>query len=312
MTCDQRTVSYDAALGLEAFQFSGFDEPFPQHVHDHYVFGLVESGERQLICDGMEYRAQAGDMLIFNPGEAHGCVQVSDEPLVYRGINVPQEALTQTIAAKPTKALPRFASAVITDDEATTYFRALHQAIMAASPEVDCADAFGKLIAYLFAWYADGYADDCGDEIAVVSDDTSESTRRVATRQEVEKACAYIERHCCEQISLDELCAHINVGKSTLMRAFVKEKGITPYLYVESMRIERARTLLEAGTTLAEAAARTGFSDQSHFSHYFKRITGLTPGAYRSLFMNDATSRKDTSRKNATRKDAPHKDAPHD
>ena len=56
------------------------------------------------------------------------------------------------------------------------------------------------------------------------------------------------------------------------------------------MRIEHARTLLERGVTLADAAAQTGFADQSHFSHYFKRITGLTPGAYRALFVSDGVS----------------------
>lgn len=282
MADEQRLVSYDATLGLEAFQLSGFDEPFPQHVHDHYVFGLVERGERGLVCGGVEYRAQAGDVLMFNPGEAHGCVHVSDEPLTYRGINVPKEALMRALTASPAATLPHFAPPVITDEVAAELLRTLHQAIMHASPTVDCTDAFGKLIAYLISWYGDGSAD------------TSESTRRIVTRHDIEEICAYIQAHCCEQISLDELCAQIKVGKSTLMRAFVKEKGITPYLYVESMRIEQARTLLEAGVSLAEAATRTGFSDQSHFSHYFKRITGLTPGAYRSLFVGEDSAREDT------------------
>lgn len=285
MADEQRLVSYDATLGLEAFQLCGFDEPFPQHVHDHYVFGLVERGERGLVYGGVEYHAQAGDVLMFNPGEAHGCVHVSDEPLTYRGINVPKETLMRDLTDAPAATLPHFAPPVITDEVAAALLRSLHQAIMHASPEADCTDAFGKLIAFLISWYSDDFSDG--------ADAVSESPRRIVTRRDIEEICAYIQAHCCEQISLDELCAHIKVGRSTLMRAFVKEKGITPYLYVESMRIEQARTLLEAGVSLAEAATRTGFSDQSHFSHYFKRITGLTPGAYRSLFVGDDSARED-------------------
>lgn len=49
MTRGKRTVAYDTHLGIEAFRFSGFDKPFPNHVHDHYVFGLVKQGKRFLL-----------------------------------------------------------------------------------------------------------------------------------------------------------------------------------------------------------------------------------------------------------------------
>ena len=42
--------------------------------------------------------------------------------------------------------------------------------------------------------------------------------------------------------------------------------------------------LLEQGTAPLEAAVRTGFSDQSHFTNYFSRFTGLAPGVYRDMF----------------------------
>jgi AraC family transcriptional regulator len=49
-------------------------------------------------------------------------------------------------------------------------------------------------------------------------------------------------------------------------------------------RVERAKHLLQAGTdlSLAEVAARAGFSDQSQFSHHFKRHIGVTPGRFRA------------------------------
>ena len=49
-------------------------------------------------------------------------------------------------------------------------------------------------------------------------------------------------------------------------------------------RVERARQLLQTktGLSLAEVAADTGFSDQSQFSHHFKRLVGVTPGRFRT------------------------------
>ena len=49
-------------------------------------------------------------------------------------------------------------------------------------------------------------------------------------------------------------------------------------------RVERAKQLLQAGTdlSLAEVSAHAGFSDQSQFTHHFKRVVGVTPGQFRT------------------------------
>ena len=47
---------------------------------------------------------------------------------------------------------------------------------------------------------------------------------------------------------------------------------------------EAARKLLKQGAAPAEAALSAGFSDQSHFTNYFSRFIGLSPGAYRDIF----------------------------
>ena len=45
---------YDPDLHLEAYRFEGVVQPFPSHFHDYYVIGLVERGERNMICQGKE------------------------------------------------------------------------------------------------------------------------------------------------------------------------------------------------------------------------------------------------------------------
>ena len=74
--------------------------------------------------------------------------------------------------------------------------------------------------------------------------------------------------------------------KSTLIRAFTKQKGITPYRYLENIRINEAKKLLAKGVSPVDAAIQMGFSDQSHFTNYFSRFIGLSPGAYRDIFCN--------------------------
>ena len=114
-------------------------------------------------------------------------------------------------------------------------------------------------------------------------------------REETEKACRFMEQHFAERISLDQLCRCAGLSKSTLLRSFTQSKGVTPYNYLENIRIGTAKKLLEQGTPPVEAALQTGFSDQSHFTNYFSRFIGLTPGGYQGIFL----CRKRT-------KDAPH------
>ena len=67
-------------------------------------------------------------------------------------------------------------------------------------------------------------------------------------------------------------------------RQFKVATGLPPHQYVIARRVERARQLLQAGTdlSLAEVAACAGFSDQSQFTHHFKRVVGVTPGQFRA------------------------------
>ncbi len=87
-----------------------------------------------------------------------------------------------------------------------------------------------------------------------------------------------------EHICLEQLCKYAALSKSTLLRAFTKSKGITPYRYLENIRINEAKKLLGKGISPLDTAMQTGFSDQSHFTNYFTRFIGLAPGVYRDIF----------------------------
>lgn len=55
----------------------------------------------------------------------------------------------------------------------------------------------------------------------------------------------------------------------------------------KTVRINEAKKLLEQGVKPLDAALQTGFGDQSHFSHFFLELIGLTSGQYRNIFIND-------------------------
>jgi AraC family transcriptional regulator len=93
----------------------------------------------------------------------------------------------------------------------------------------------------------------------------------------------YIEEHFDASPSLDQLAAIARLSPYHFARQFKAATGLPPHQYVIARRVERAKQLLQTGSdfSLAEVAAHAGFSDQSQFSHHFKRIVGVTPGQFR-------------------------------
>jgi AraC family transcriptional regulator len=101
-------------------------------------------------------------------------------------------------------------------------------------------------------------------------------------RAKLRAVVEYVEEHLDAGPSLEEMAAVARLSAYHFARQFRKATGLPPHQYVIARRVERARQLLQAGTdlSLAEVAAHAGFSDQSQFTHHFKRIVGVTPGQF--------------------------------
>ena len=272
-----KTLVYDEELRLEAYRFEGIGRPFPNHFHDYYVIGFIEQGKRRLWYRNREYAIGPGCVLLFNPGDTHACVQTDGGTLDYRGFNIATEImldLAEEITGK--RALPGFSPAVLRDEDVSCYLRPLHDLVLNGSLEFGKEESLLFMLSLLMRRCGQPF-EDCIPEC----------------REEIKQACAFMEEHAAERISLDQICRQAGLSKSTLLRAFTKSKGVTPYCYLESLRIGRAKKLLEQGASPMEAALQTGFSDQSHFTNYFTRFIGLTPGAYRDIFLkSDEASRE--------------------
>jgi AraC family transcriptional regulator len=94
----------------------------------------------------------------------------------------------------------------------------------------------------------------------------------------------YIEEHLDVGPTLEQMAAVARLSVYHFARQFRAATGVPPHQYVIQRRVERAKQFLGTGTelSLAELAARVGFSDQSQFSHHFKRHVGVTPSQFRT------------------------------
>ena len=106
--------------------------------------------------------------------------------------------------------------------------------------------------------------------------------RERRTPRWVKQARELIQVHFSESLTLAGVAASVGVHPVHLARVFRQHYRCTIGEYVRQVRIEFAsRELSVSDAPLAEIAFTSGFSDQSHFSKTFKRLTGQTPAQFR-------------------------------
>lgn len=275
MKKEARTVCFDETLNIEAVRFEGISQPFPNHFHDYYVIGLVLRGTRDMFCKNRDIVISGGDVLLLEPSDNHGCSDVGADTFDYIALNIPRDVM-QKLAEEVTGEradgtsapyLPRFSENAVQNTEIAELIERLHRLIFEDGNELEREETLLLLISGIIENYGAPFL------------------RTVASSDgDVERVCAFIDEHYGERLRLDELCRVGRMSKSTLLRSFARFKGLTPYRYLQSVRINRAKELLENGVQPIEAAALTGFSDQSHFSNAFHTFFGLSPAAYGKIF----------------------------
>jgi len=103
-------------------------------------------------------------------------------------------------------------------------------------------------------------------------------------------AIDYLSHRVGEPVSLDEFAEAAHLSVSRFAHLFTRETGLAPRRFVEQQRVERAKQLLELTSLPVNAVSRhVGFRSQFYFATRFKKLTGLTPSAYRAAAWSAAS-----------------------
>jgi transcriptional regulator GlxA family with amidase domain len=101
----------------------------------------------------------------------------------------------------------------------------------------------------------------------------------------VVKAQEWIEQHKTEPIDYELLAQKLRMSRRSLERRFKSSIGVTPLVYLQKLRVEKAKRLLEEGAqTFSEITYQVGYEDIPFFRKLFVRLTGLRPNEYQQKF----------------------------
>lgn len=104
----------------------------------------------------------------------------------------------------------------------------------------------------------------------------------------IRKAQEFIENNLSDKISVDELAVKFAIGRRHFDRRFKKATNNTPAEYIQRVKIEAAKKMLEIGRkNVNEVMYEVGYNDTKAFRSVFKKVTGLSPVDYRNKYNNE-------------------------
>ncbi|TWT14133.1 helix-turn-helix domain-containing protein [Reyranella sp. CPCC 100927] len=102
------------------------------------------------------------------------------------------------------------------------------------------------------------------------------------TGARLERAKSFVAAHYGTRITVSEIARAAGYSPYHFARSFKMTTGMTPFRYIQSVRLDKAKEmLLNSYASLNEIAVRCGFSDGESFSQFFRRVQGIRPGIYR-------------------------------
>lgn len=230
---------------------------FGRHWHGTYGFGVMEEGAHRSASGRGMVDAFAGDVITTNPGEVHDGRPhggpsrrwriLSMEPDVMRSITGVCAEITRPVLRDPTLA---------------RVLRRLFRRIETRSDALACEEALAESCTLLMARHG-----------------TARARREITA--DMRKVRERLGEELVQPPSLAELATMTGLSRYQVLRRFEKAYGLPPHAWLLQQRAERARSLIAQGFGLSEAAAASGFSDQSHMTRVFARHFGFTPGAWR-------------------------------
>jgi transcriptional regulator GlxA family with amidase domain len=103
---------------------------------------------------------------------------------------------------------------------------------------------------------------------------------------------AWVQEHPASDLRVERLAKRAGMSPRHFARVFRAETSVTPAVFVEGVRAERAKLLLEeTDWSLAGVAARAGFGSEDSLARSFRRRLGVTPREYRTRFSRPRSRR---------------------
>jgi AraC-like DNA-binding protein len=248
------------AKGLERAEVYLSTVAFEPHRHDTYAVGVTTVGVQTFRYRGARRICLPGQVHVLCPDEVHDGGAGTDDGFGYRILYLSPALVAEALGGRP---LPFVANPVPARSATTERLASLLGDVDEPVGELRLADIVA----------------DVADSLRTLAGDRGERPGPV-DKAAMNRVREYLDGHPCGRTSAATLERIAGIDRFTVARQFRRAFGTSPDRYRLLRRLEVGRSAIEAGCSLARAAADAGFADQSHMTRQFKRAYGLTPGRW--------------------------------
>ena len=144
-------------------------------------------------------------------------------------------------------------------------------------------EAFADFPQALEPLAVDAVVERLAGRLAARSDDRPRARGTAVAHRAVASARDFLAAEAHRTVASEELETVTGLDRFALSRHFRAATGTSPHRYQVGRRLARAQKMIAEGVPLSDAAAATGFADQSHLTRHFAARFGLTPGRWATL-----------------------------
>lgn len=243
-------------------------QSFSRHTHEQFGIGLLTDGASKSFSGCGMVEAGAGDVITVNPNEVHDGAPLGHGARSWKMLYLEPGYAAELLRDGDTGvggASLEFSAPVLRDAALAAGFERAYAAATSGLPGARLAAEHHLL-----------------DLMAQTLLRRRAGAMRTAAPTAI--AQAMMEDDPLSDWSLSELADACGLSRFQLVRSFARNTGFTPHAFLLHRRILLARRLIAGGMALADAAAASGFADQSHMTRVFTRKYGVAPGAFAISF----------------------------
>ncbi len=248
---------------------------YPPHSHDTHCLAVITGGVLAVEVRQQRRLCRRGDVIVIDADLVHAGLAAGDGQWKMRVAHVQPAALGAYCEQLGIARRERFdmPSPFIADTELSRHLYGVNWCSEADHDAFKRSEVLASAVTSLYARHAGRP----GVLPAVRSEPALVKAVKDRLRDNLD-----VDTHA--RLTLSTLAREFSVTPFVLLRAFVREAGLSPHAFQQQERVRRAMPLLRNGRPIAEVGARVGFADQSHFTRVFKQQTGVTPKVYQAAF----------------------------
>lgn len=263
----QQNIHYDKNAWVYRRQSDGMN--LLPHWHTHYEILLIYRGFVRVFSGGKTYTCAGPCVILYRPFTLHGMFVLPDGIYERSMVNIgirdaalfPENLLSFAFLGS----MPLLIVPLDRDQEAE--LDALYKSLFAYRGEFARTRLYIALMIHF---------------IRCTAERKNLLTAGTVQRPYISDVLQYISENLGDPLRLEETASHFDVGRTKLNEDLRQVTGMTFKQYLTSLRMARAKEMLEEGVSVAQTAMECGYSSESNFIRTYRCQMGYTPGRERT------------------------------